>query len=105
MGKYHYVIDNQSHPGRYYIGFTENLDDRLQHHNAGAVPCTKAYRPWVYRTCIAFTDRQRALDFERLASANISPASQVLMTTSRPFGAERILFPAAIELEATMTGA
>ncbi len=51
MGKYVYVyvIDSQSHPGRYYIGFTEDLDARLKHHNAGAVPSTKAYRPWGYR--------------------------------------------------------
>ncbi len=67
MGKlfYVYVIDSQSHPGRYYIGFTEDLEDRIQHHNAGAVPSTKAHRPWNYRTCVAFTNRQRALDFER----------------------------------------
>lgn len=62
---YVYVIDSQSHPGRYYIGFTENVACRLQHHNAGAVPSTKAYRPWGCRICLAFTDRQRALDFER----------------------------------------
>ncbi|MFU8780654.1 MAG: GIY-YIG nuclease family protein [Kiritimatiellia bacterium] len=62
---YVYVIDSLSRPGQYYIGFTENLEDRLKHHNAGAVPSTKLYRPWTYRTCTAFKDRQRALDFER----------------------------------------
>ena len=62
---YVYIIDSQSHAGRYYIGFTEDLADRLKHHNAGAVPSTKPYRPWTYRTAIAFSDRQRALEFER----------------------------------------
>ncbi len=62
---YVYVIDSDSSPGRYYIGFTEDIEDRLRHHNSGAVPSTKRYRPWHYRTCIAFEDRQRALDFER----------------------------------------
>lgn len=67
MGSFHYayVIQSQSHPGRYYIGFTENLDDRLRHHNSGAVPSTRPYGPWAYRTCVAFADRTRALEFER----------------------------------------
>ena len=67
MGKffYVYVIESRVSPDKYYIGFTEDLADRLRHHNHGAVPSTKAHRPWSYRTCIAFTERQRALDFER----------------------------------------
>ena len=60
-----YVIDSQSEPGQYYIGFTEDLDERIRHHNTGAVPSTAPYRPWAYRTCIAFNDRQRALEFGR----------------------------------------
>ena len=66
MGAFYvYVIASRSRPEQYYIGFTEDLRDRLQHHNAGAVPSTAPYRPWKYRTCVAFTDRQRALEFER----------------------------------------
>jgi predicted GIY-YIG superfamily endonuclease len=67
MGSFHYVyvIVSQSAPEHYYIGFTDNLDDRLKHHNVGAVPSTAPYRPWAYRTCTAFVDRKRALEFER----------------------------------------
>ena len=62
---YTYVIVSLARPDRYYIGFTENLEDRLNHHNAGVVPSTAPYMPWRYRVCMGFADRQRALDFER----------------------------------------
>lgn len=68
MGKfpyYVYVIASCRKPDQYYIGFTGNLDDRLKHHNAGAVPSTAPYRPWKYRACTAFTDPQRAHAFEK----------------------------------------
>ncbi len=35
---YVYIIVSRNRPEKYYIGFTENLDDRLRHHNHGAVP-------------------------------------------------------------------
>ena len=62
---YTYVIVSMAYPDRYYIGFTEDLEDRLNHHNAGAVPSTALYRPWRYRVFMGFANRQRALDFER----------------------------------------
>ena len=43
----------------------DDLDDRLKHHNAGAVPSTKPHRPWRIKTVTAFTDEARARDFER----------------------------------------
>ena len=62
---YAYIIQSQSNPDRFYTGYTEDLDDRLKHHNAGAVPATRPYRPWEYKTCIAFTDEEQARAFER----------------------------------------
>jgi predicted GIY-YIG superfamily endonuclease len=32
---YVYVIRSVSHPKRYYIGFTENIDQRIKEHNEG----------------------------------------------------------------------
>ena len=32
--------------GKYYIGHTENLVERLRRHNRGMVKSTKSYRPW-----------------------------------------------------------
>jgi putative endonuclease len=31
---------------KYYVGSTENLDERLRRHNAGHVKSTKKYRPY-----------------------------------------------------------
>jgi putative endonuclease len=32
--------------GRYYIGSTEDVDNRLEKHNAGLVRSTKGFIPW-----------------------------------------------------------
>ena len=62
---YAYILQSESHPNRYYSGFTKELRDRVQRHNDGSVPHTAKFRPWRIKTAVAFTDRQRALDFER----------------------------------------
>ncbi|MEK6155052.1 GIY-YIG nuclease family protein [Flavobacteriaceae bacterium 3-367] len=42
-----YVYILYSHKnGRYYIGQTANLDDRLRRHNNGTERATAPYRPW-----------------------------------------------------------
>jgi predicted GIY-YIG superfamily endonuclease len=48
----------------FYIGFTEDLQDRLKIHNSGSVPYTAKFRPWKIKTAIAFTERERAVEFE-----------------------------------------
>jgi len=64
--KYYYVyILKSANSDHYYTGFTENLDSRLKHHNSGGDPHTSKYRPWQIKTALAFTDRAKALDFER----------------------------------------
>jgi predicted GIY-YIG superfamily endonuclease len=37
----------------------------MKTHNAGQVFHTAKYLPWRIKTAIAFTDRQRAVEFER----------------------------------------
>ena len=61
---YAYILQSQKNPNRYYTGFTENLDSRLKAHNRGENPHSAKYIPWRIKTAVAFTDRQRALDFE-----------------------------------------
>ena len=62
---YVYILQSKINTDRFYIGFTENIENRLKDHNSGKDPHTSKYKPWRIKTAIAFTDRQKALDFER----------------------------------------
>jgi putative endonuclease len=61
---YVYILQNESNPQRFYIGLTDDLRARLKKHNAGEVPHTSKFRPWKIKTAIAFTERERAAQFE-----------------------------------------
>ena len=67
MNDYHYVytLQSLSQPNQIYTGRTENLQGRLNDHNAGKVPHTSKFRPWVIRSATAFKDKNRATAFER----------------------------------------
>ena len=60
---YMLLSDTDGEP--FYVGFTEDLQARLKVHNAGQVPHTSKFLPWRIKTAIAFTDRERAIEFER----------------------------------------
>jgi len=62
---YVYILQSESSVEHFYVGFTEDLQDRLKTHNAGQVPHTIKFRPWGIKTAIAFTERQRVIEFER----------------------------------------
>jgi len=61
---YVYILKSEGDKNRYYTGFTEDIDSRLKSHNAGRCPHTAKHTPWKIKTSIAFTDRQKAIDFE-----------------------------------------
>ncbi len=62
---YVYILQSKINTDRFYTSFTENLENRLKDHNSGKDPHTAKYKPWKIKTAIAFTDRQKAQDFER----------------------------------------
>jgi putative endonuclease len=62
---YVYILQSVSEPFHTYTGFTEDLRERPRAHNHGQDPHTAKYRPWYFKTCVAFTDREQALAFER----------------------------------------
>lgn len=62
---YVYQLRSISNPSRRYIGFTENLKQRLSDHNTGKNASTAAFRPWQLIGYHAFDDKSRAMAFER----------------------------------------
>ncbi len=62
----HFVYVLQSDKtGKFYIGQTANLDDRLARHNDGRVPSTKAGKPWKLVRLENYSTRAEAIGRER----------------------------------------
>ena len=64
MAYWIYILRSES-SGRFYIGHTNDLDDRLRRHNEGRTEVNKGRGPWqlVYRE--EFPTRQAAVARER----------------------------------------
>lgn len=60
-----YMLRSNSQPDRYYVGLTENLDQRLEYHNSGKVTHTSKFVPWEIETAVAFRDHAKAIAFEK----------------------------------------
>lgn len=61
----HYVDLIGAVQGHRYVGFTEDLKQRLQAHNEGVLRNTARHRPWSLMTYLAFSSKNQALAFER----------------------------------------
>jgi predicted GIY-YIG superfamily endonuclease len=61
---YVHILQSEADTARFYVGLTNDLQDRLRRHNVGEVPYTAKFKPWRVKTAIAFTDRERAAAFE-----------------------------------------
>jgi putative endonuclease len=48
-----------------YVGFTENVSQRLIDHNSGKSHHTKEYKPWRLVMFIGFQEKIKALNFEK----------------------------------------
>lgn len=63
--KYVYILQAVENTGHFYTGMTNDLRSRLAKHNAGEVNHTAKFRPWRIKTCLAFSDEERAIAFEK----------------------------------------
>jgi len=62
---YVYLLQSISQPDQRYVGFTEDLRQRFDVHNQGGSPHTSKYRPWKLITYLAFSEKPKALAFEK----------------------------------------
>ncbi|HLB40954.1 MAG TPA: GIY-YIG nuclease family protein [Candidatus Babeliales bacterium] len=62
---YVYLIRSFKDPAKTYVGYTDNLEQRLEKHNNGASVYTTDFRPWQLVAYIAFSDKAKALSMER----------------------------------------
>ncbi len=62
---YVYILQSESNPERFYTGCTDDLQDRLKAHNQKNCKHTSKYIPWEIKTAVAFTDKRKALEFEK----------------------------------------
>lgn len=61
---YVYLVRSTSNPSQTYIGFTEDLKQRLADHNARKSVHTSKYVPWKLVSYHAFADKRTAQEFE-----------------------------------------
>lgn len=65
MKYYVYILKSKSHPGRIYIGYTTNLENRMEDHsNPKASAYTRQYAPWELETYTVFRNKELAQKFE-----------------------------------------
>lgn len=62
---YVYILRSLSAPSKRYFGITSDLRKRLKDHNAGRSSHTARFAPWQLETYVAFTNKQKAIEFER----------------------------------------
>ncbi len=62
---YVYLLKSISNPIKSYIGYTTDLDKRLDAHNSGNSIHTQQDKPWKLVTYIVFDCKKKALDFEK----------------------------------------
>lgn len=62
---YVYLLKSLKNPTKTYIGYTTNLEQRIETHNAGGSEYTSDHRPWKLVGYTCFDSATKALDFEK----------------------------------------
>lgn len=60
-----YVLKTAETPPGYYVGLTEDVQARLENHNAGRCQHTAGRRPWNRHVVVEFATQELATRFER----------------------------------------
>lgn len=64
-----YVLVSHSKELRFYVGMSENPEQRLLEHNSGKTKSTKGFRPWQIFFLEKFSTRGEARDREKFLKA------------------------------------
>ncbi len=62
---YVYLLRSVNNPEKVYVGFTTDIDRRLNEHNSGSQIYSRRYAPWELLTYITFNERSLATSFEK----------------------------------------
>jgi putative endonuclease len=62
---YVYIIRSINYSEIIYVGYTTNLEQRLETHNFGGSIHTAKYKPWKLEVSLTFNDEQMAKNFEK----------------------------------------
>ena len=60
-----YILHSLKEADRYYVGYTTNLEHRLDEHNSGKSEHTKPWRPWEIEAYVGFKSKSKAREFEK----------------------------------------
>jgi len=60
-----YILHSLTRFDRYYVGYTTNVEKRLEEHNTGKSMYTKPWMPWEVVSCISFKSKDKAQQFEK----------------------------------------
>ena len=64
MPFYVYILHSEIH-GRFYIGQTEDMEQRVNRHNNGYEKATSPYVPWMVQCVLEKATRSEAVKLER----------------------------------------
>ncbi len=62
---YVYMLSDVATRTHHYVGMTEDIEKRLAKHNAGQVPHTSKFAPWIIDAAIAVRTKLIAAQLER----------------------------------------
>ena len=71
---YVYLLRSIPNPDQTYVGHTKDLKTRLQAHNRGQSPHTSKFKPWNLVAYLAFSDKAKALSFEKYLKSHSGKA-------------------------------
>jgi putative endonuclease len=60
-----YILQSIPFPSKTYIGFTTNINKRIEKHNEGGSKYTSQFKPWEIKLVVTFTEKKKALAFEK----------------------------------------